>query len=47
MIQNPDRKYEHDANEGNKNYKPGKPNSDDIEKQKLIAAFQLLYRGAP
>lgn len=47
MIQNPDRKYEHDANEGNKNYKPAKPNSDDIEKQKLIAAFQLLYRGAP
>jgi glycosidase len=47
LIQNPDRKYEHDANEGNKNYKPGKPTRDDIEKQKLVAAFQLLYRGAP
>ncbi len=47
LIQNPDRKYEHDANEGNKNYKPGKPASEDIEKQKLVAAFQLLYRGAP
>jgi len=47
MIKNPDRKYEHDANEGNANYNPGKPNADDIEKQKLIAAFQLLYRGAP
>lgn len=47
LIQNPDRKYEHDANEGNKNYKPGKPTGEDIEKQKLVAAFQLLYRGAP
>ena len=47
MIKNPDRKYEHDANENNANYNPGKPTSDDIEKQKLVAAFQLLYRGAP
>lgn len=47
MIINPDRKYEHDANENNANYNPAKPNSDDIEKQKLVAAFQLLYRGAP
>jgi cyclomaltodextrinase / maltogenic alpha-amylase / neopullulanase len=47
MIKNPDRKYEHDANEGNANYKPGKPGTEDIAKQKLIAAFQLLYRGAP
>lgn len=47
LIQNPDRKYEHDANEGNKNYNPGKPTSADIEKQKLVAAFQILYRGAP
>jgi glycosidase len=47
LIQNPDRKYEHDANEGNKNYKPGKPTNEDIEKQKLVAAFQLLYRGSP
>ena len=47
MIKNPDRKYEHDANEGNPNYNPGKPTAEEIEKQKLIAAFQLLYRGAP
>ena len=47
MIKNPDRKYEHAANENNPNYNPGKPTSEDIEKQKLIAAFQLLYRGAP
>ena len=47
MIKNPDRKYEHDANENNPNYNPGKPTSEEIEKQKLIAAFQLLYRGAP
>ena len=47
LIQNPDRKYEHDANEGNANYKPGKPGAEIYEKQKLIAAFQILYRGAP
>ena len=47
MIKNPDRKYEHDANENNVNYNPGKPGKYDIRKQKLIAAFQLLYRGAP
>ena len=47
MIKNPDRKYEHDANEGNANYNPGKPGVEIYEKQKLIAAFQILYRGAP
>lgn len=47
MIKNPDRKYEHDANENNVNYNPGKPDKNNIQKQKLIAAFQLLYRGAP
>jgi glycosidase len=47
MIKNPDRKYEHDANEGNANYNPGKPGAEIYEKQKLIAAFQILYRGAP
>lgn len=47
MIQNPDRKYDHDANERNKNYNPGKPTKEAYDKQKLIAAFQLLYRGAP
>jgi glycosidase len=47
MIKNPDRKYEQDANENNPNYNPGKPTSEDIEKQKLVVSFQLLYRGAP
>jgi cyclomaltodextrinase / maltogenic alpha-amylase / neopullulanase len=47
LIQNPDRKYEHDANENNPNYNPGKPSTEVYEKQKLIAAFQILYRGAP
>ena len=47
LIQNPDRKYDRDANGGNVYYKAGKPLPEDIEKQKLIAAFQLLYRGAP
>ncbi|MBK7630922.1 MAG: glycoside hydrolase family 13 protein [Ignavibacteriales bacterium] len=46
LIQNPDRKYEHDANEDNPNYNPGKPGKEVYEKQKLIAAFQILYRGA-
>jgi glycosidase len=47
LIQNPDRKYEHDANEGNANYNAGKPSAETYEKQKLIAAFQILYCGAP
>ena len=47
LIQNPDRKYDHDANEGNVNYNAGKPTKVIYEKQKLIAAFQILYRGAP
>jgi len=47
LIQNPDRKYEHDANEDNPNYNPGKPTKEIYEKQKIIAAFQILYRGAP
>ena len=47
MIQNPDRGFDRDANESNVDFKPGKPWSEDIKKQKLVAAFQLLYRGAP
>jgi len=47
MIQNPDRGYDRDANEGNKNYNPGKPSTQVFEKQKLIAAFQMFYLGAP
>ncbi len=47
LIENPDRKYEHDANEDNPDYYPGKPSKETYEKQKLIAAFQILYQGAP
>ncbi len=47
MILNPDRGFDRDANESNKNYNPGKPTKEVYEKQKLAAAFQLLYRGAP
>jgi cyclomaltodextrinase len=47
MILNPNREYDRDANENNDNYNPGKPTNRVYEKQKLIAAFQLLYRGAP
>lgn len=47
MIKNPDRGYDRDANEGNKNFNPGKPNPDDYKKQMLIVAFQLFYKGAP
>jgi glycosidase len=47
LIQNPDRKYDRDANEGNSNYNAGKPTKEIYEKQKLIIAFQILYRGAP
>src|SRR5690554_101350 len=47
LIMNPDREYDRDANEGNPDYNPGKPGNDVYERQKLIAAFQLLYRGAP
>lgn len=47
LIQNPDRGYDRDANGENKNYNPGKPTKEVYEKQKLAAAFQLLYRGGP
>lgn len=47
MILNPDRGFDRDANENNKNYNPGKPTKEVYEKQKLAAAFQILYRGAP
>ena len=47
MILNPNRKYDYDSNENNPNYNPGKPSGSVYEKQKLVAAFQLLYRGAP
>jgi cyclomaltodextrinase len=47
MIANPDREYDRDGNERNPDYNPGKPSAADYEKQKLIAAFQMTYRGAP
>ena len=47
MIKNPDREYDHDSNERNPGYNPGKPSTEDYEKQKMIAAFQMTYRGSP
>lgn len=47
MIKNPDRNYDRDADENNRNYDPSKPGINVIEKQKLIAAFQFTYHGAP
>ncbi len=47
MIYNPDRGFDRDANEGNNNYNPSKPTNEVFEKQKLILAFQMLYKGAP
>lgn len=47
MIKNPDRHYDRDADESNTAYDPSKPNVIDIEKQKLIAAFQMTFLGAP
>lgn len=47
IILNPDRGYDRDGNENNKKYNPGKPSQEIYEKQKLIAAFQFFYRGAP
>jgi cyclomaltodextrinase / maltogenic alpha-amylase / neopullulanase len=47
MIVNPDRNFDRDANEENKNYNPGKPSPGHYELQKMIAAFQMTYRGSP
>jgi glycosidase len=47
MIVNPDRGYDRDADERNPNYSPAKPDTIHYEVQKLIAAFQMTYRGAP
>ncbi|PIS46322.1 MAG: alpha-amylase, partial [Ignavibacteria bacterium CG08_land_8_20_14_0_20_37_9] len=47
MIINPDRQYDRDNNGQNPNYSPRKPSADEYNLQKLIAAFQLTYRGAP
>ncbi len=47
MILNPDRKYDADSDERNTSYNPGKPEKEVYDFQKLIAAFQMTYRGAP
>ena len=47
MIKNPDREYDRDGDERNHNYDPSKPGKKDYEKQDLIAAFQMTYKGAP
>lgn len=47
MIVNPNRNYDRDAKEDNKNYSPAKPTEQDYELQKLIAAFQMTFLGAP
>ncbi len=47
MINNPDRNYDRDGNDNNPDYNPGKPDSLVYEKQKLIAAFQMTWKGAP
>lgn len=47
IIKNPDRNYDRDGNSGNEKYDPSKPGSNEYQKQKLIAAFQMTYLGAP
>ena len=47
MIVNSDRGYDRDADERNPKYSPAKPDSIHYEVQKLIAVFQMTYRGAP
>ena len=47
LIKNPDRKYDSDADERNPLYNPAKPDAKDINKLKLVVAFQMAYRGAP
>jgi glycosidase len=47
MIANPDRGFDRNGNEDNPNYNPGKPDSADYHMQKIIAAFQITFKGAP
>ncbi len=47
MIKNPDRKFDYDGGPNNPDYDPSKPTSEDYQIQKLIAVFQMTYRGAP
>lgn len=47
MIYNPDRGFDRDGSEGNQNFNPSMPLPEVYEKQKMILAFQMLYKGAP
>lgn len=48
QIVNPDRWFDHNADPGqNKSYLVRKPNNEEIQKQKLIAAIQMTMPGAP
>ena len=47
MIMNPDRQYDRGGSNENHDYNPGKPNTEAYEIQKIIAAFQMTYRGSP
>ena len=47
IIKNPDRNYDRDGSSGNADYDPSKPTDKQYQLQKVIAAFQMTYRGAP
>ena len=47
MIFNPDRNYDRDGSDNNPDYNPGKPDSSVYQKQKLVAALQMTWKGAP
>ena len=47
MILNPDREFDHDGDERNQSYNPGKPDKEEYSIQKLIVAFQMTYKGSP
>lgn len=47
MIFNPDRDYDRNGDERNPDFNPGKPPEWVKARQKLIAALQMTYRGAP
>lgn len=47
LVNNPGRNFDRYGDEGNKEYDPSKPAEEIYEKSKLVAAFQMLYRGAP
>lgn len=47
MIANPGRVYNRESDEKNPTYYAGKPKPETYEMQKLVAAFQFTYRGAP